>query len=229
MIKVLLQSKKFWITLIGGAMTACSALFAKYGLEVSDAAVQQVATTVTVLFTVLLGAQGLADHGKEKAKIETGVLSPPSPTPAPVVTTTQLSLLLILALAVTVTQPACDTLKNSGTRTATSAIDCLQPSLIKTGVELKPTYQALLRAATGGDGKIDWGQIRPAVSSLKEPALRCAFSAVVSEAMHAVRNAVSGVMSSPLEVDKADLTSGYEAIRKDFFSGETYKLEGGTL
>jgi uncharacterized membrane protein len=129
-IKSLLQSRKFWTTIIGGVATAAASLLASYGLELSDAAVQQIAGTIAIMFTVLVGAQGLADHGKEAAKTtgeatKSASTATTPPVEAPANSTgsaVQLSLLLIALVAVT-TQPACGSLKDSGKRMSTSAID----------------------------------------------------------------------------------------------------------
>lgn len=64
----LLSSMKFWTTVIGMLLTAGSSLLAKYGFEVDDAAVQQIAITVSSFFGILLLGQAAADHGKEAAK-----------------------------------------------------------------------------------------------------------------------------------------------------------------
>lgn len=218
----LFSSKKF-LTLLVGLMVAGGA---KLGLDVDG----ETAAAILGLFAVLIHAQGQADHGKEAAKTAADRAKETPPAVMSSSTSTQLSLLLVLTIgAVGVSQSGCDTLKDSGKRMGMSAIDCMQPALVKTATELKPTYQSLIRAATGGDGQVDWAQLRPAASALKTPALRCAFSTVVAEGMQLVKDAVSGVMSSPLQADPASLKAGYEAVRRDFFDGETYKLESGTL
>jgi hypothetical protein len=137
--------------------------------------------------------------------------------------------LLVLLFGAVALSSGCSWFKSTGKRAAQSYVDCMQPAAIKLAIELKPTFRDLLKNATQNDGKIDWTPVRAAASSLTTPATRCAFSTVVAEAMRAVKNAASGVMSSPLDVDKADLAAGFESIRADFYGGETYKLESGTL
>lgn len=73
--KRMLTSTKFWTAIIGGLATAGASLFAKYGLEVSDEAVQQVAGSVTLLFSVLIHAQGQADLGKNATPVVTNQLA----------------------------------------------------------------------------------------------------------------------------------------------------------
>ncbi len=87
-LKKLLTSTKFWTAIIGGIVTAGASLFAKYGLEVSDEAVQQVAGSITIMFSVLIHAQGQADLGKNATPTITqsagGDIVNPTPAPAPV-------------------------------------------------------------------------------------------------------------------------------------------------
>jgi uncharacterized membrane protein YfbV (UPF0208 family) len=59
-LKRLASSMKFWTAVI-----ALIAIFAaRYGFEISE----QMTALVGAIFAVLLGGQGLADHGKEAAK-----------------------------------------------------------------------------------------------------------------------------------------------------------------
>jgi len=64
----MLASMKFWTTIIGMLVTAGGSLLAKYGFEVSDATVQQVAITISGLFGILLFGQAANDHGKAAAE-----------------------------------------------------------------------------------------------------------------------------------------------------------------
>jgi hypothetical protein len=120
-------------------------------------------------------------------------------------------------------------LKDAGARAAQSYVDCMQPAVVSTVIELKPTYRELLELATGGDGKVDREALKSAAAGLKTPATRCAFSTVVAEAMRAVQSVASEVQSAPLAVDKEDLAATFELIRAESFAGERYKLEAGTL
>lgn len=66
----LFSSAKTWTAFLGMIATAGASLLARYGLELSDEAIQQIAITISGLFATLLVTQGLADHGKEQAKIQ---------------------------------------------------------------------------------------------------------------------------------------------------------------
>ena len=59
-IKKLLGSRKFVVALVG----SLAAVGASFGLPAEAA--QQVATTIVILAGVYIGAQGMADFGKEK-------------------------------------------------------------------------------------------------------------------------------------------------------------------
>lgn len=57
----LLSSMKFWTLILGVA----TALGVKYGIKVDP----DVYWSIVGLFGLLIGAQGLTDHGKEAAKV----------------------------------------------------------------------------------------------------------------------------------------------------------------
>jgi hypothetical protein len=63
-LKGLMQSKKFIGMIVGCVIT----LTAKVGLDVDDSTIWQ----IVALISTWVGAQGIADHAKEKAKIENG-------------------------------------------------------------------------------------------------------------------------------------------------------------
>lgn len=64
----LIGSMKFQTLLLGLVLTPSAALLAKHGFNVSDDTVKLLAELMTIGFSILLGAQGLTDHGKEAAK-----------------------------------------------------------------------------------------------------------------------------------------------------------------
>jgi hypothetical protein len=66
-LKELFASKKFWSAVVG----ILAVLIGKIGWNVSEEVLWQI---VTIIGT-LLGAQGLADIGKERAKTETEALA----------------------------------------------------------------------------------------------------------------------------------------------------------
>lgn len=77
----LLSSMKFWTTILG----VVSALGAKYGFNVDPDGYW----SIVGLFGLLLGAQGLTDHGKEAAKVTAGSTLNPYAASDPTVTITK--------------------------------------------------------------------------------------------------------------------------------------------
>lgn len=207
-IKALLSSKKFLVAVF----TVFANLALKFGLELD---VDQAVALTSPLIAAIFG-QTVVDVKKA------GGLTQAAPT---------LVFAFITAgmVGLAVTSSGCDAAKATGLRAATSYVDCMQPAAIKLALELKPTFRDLLENATQNDGKIDWAPVRAAASSLTTPATRCAFSTVVSEAMRLVARTADAVQSSPLDIDQADLRTGWESIRADFYDGERFKLESGTL
>lgn len=72
----LLSSMKFWTVIVGLVTTMGATAFAKWGIDTSDAAQQQIAITISALFAILLHAQGNAESGKEAAKIQASAATP---------------------------------------------------------------------------------------------------------------------------------------------------------
>jgi len=73
----LLSSAKFWTAILGMIATAGASLFARYGLEASTEAIQQLAGTMALIVSVLLHAQGQTDAGKNAAATTAAI----GPTP----------------------------------------------------------------------------------------------------------------------------------------------------
>lgn len=66
----LLSSTKFWTAILG----IVSALGARYGFQVDP----EVYWSIVGIFGLLIGAQGLTDHGKEAARISTKKVTVPN-------------------------------------------------------------------------------------------------------------------------------------------------------
>lgn len=69
-LKALFASKKTWMLVLGIPATVCASLLAKYGLDLSDEAVEMTAELMSIGVAVLIAAQGVADHGKSAALIK---------------------------------------------------------------------------------------------------------------------------------------------------------------
>lgn len=118
-------STKVWTVLLGGLATAGASWLAKYQLEVSDAAIQQIAATCALLVGILVHAQGQADAGKEAAKINAAAgvpVTPQAPQPAPSPAPTIVAMLAVLVMGTS--QVACPNPGPVGPA-INVAVDCL--------------------------------------------------------------------------------------------------------
>lgn len=106
-------------------------------------------------------------------------------------------------------------------------VDCMKPEPQKMLGELRPVFQDVLRNATGGDGKVDRDVLRAAGMKLASDATRCAFSSVIAEVLRPHSLDPNAPQSAALEVDQAQLRAEYDAIRDDFWGGQSFKLEAG--
>ena len=81
----LLSSAKVRTAILGMVTTAGASLFARYGIDLSTEAVQQVAITVSSMFGILLATQGAADLGKHAA-LTTTTVTPAAAPPTTIAT-----------------------------------------------------------------------------------------------------------------------------------------------
>lgn len=136
---------------------------------------------------------------------------------------------LALFVLASSSQVGCTAAKDAATHAAGGFVDCMRPEPQKMLAELRPVFQDVLRNATGGDGKVDRTALRAAGATLASDATRCAFSAVIAEALRPRSSNPGAPQSSPLEVDQGQLRAEYDELRADFWGGPTFKLEAGTL
>lgn len=219
-LRSLFGSKKF-ITAIVGVIVA---LGAKYGLALDP----EIIATIVGLFAVLVGAQGLADQGKEAAKAvacaHCGKLptDPPAPsTPATV------AVLALVVLGLGGSQLGCGTLKDSGKRLAGDVVDCMAPAIAGSVAELGPAFRDVVKNATADNGRVDWAPVKAVAAPLKSAGSQCAFAAVIAEVLRP-KDKPGAPQSSALQADPVDVLTGFEAIRGDW-GGAKYKLDSGTL
>lgn len=219
----LLASKKFWTTIIGTILTLGSYVLAKWGLEVDDAAVQQISGSIAVLFSVLLLGQGLTDQGKEAAKQRNGQSG--HAALGALLFAAVIGALVLMAIA----QTGCSAVTSSAKRVAGDTADCLKPEPAALAEEFKPAMLSVVRAAVMNDGKVDWDQLRPVASALKTVATRCVFVAALAEVGRIVTPDPNAPQSSALEVDQASLRGGFEGVRSSLFGGQHFKLDAETV
>lgn len=202
-LKGLFSSKKF-ITAIIALVVAAGA---KFGLEVDG----EVVAAILGVFAVLIGAQGATDVGKEAAKAKTTMI------------------MLIAIACLSSTMPACSGAKGTAGRVAGDVVDCLTPTAKDAIGTFGPAIADVLRNATSNDGKVDWAPVKAVGKSFKTPAAQCVLAAVVAEALRPKPVDPEAPMSAPLQVDPAELLSGFDALRTELYGGTRYQFGGGVL
>lgn len=135
---------------------------------------------------------------------------------------------LLVVLALGATQPACNTLKDTGKRVAGDVVDCMKPDAKAAIGELAPAFRDIVKNATGDNGRVDWAPVRAVAAPLKSAATRCAFTAVIAEVLRPHPKA-GAPQSSALQADATDVLAGYRAIQAEYFGGATFKLPDGDL
>lgn len=228
-LRTLFSSKKFQTFIIGLMLTAG----ARFGLQLDG----ETCAAILGLVGILIGAQGLQDHGKEAAKITAE--APSSPTNVQNTTVVEaapsggssaaVALVLFVALGAmlaVLSSSACGgRLGDAAGGASHGFVDCMKPEPQKMLGELRPVFQDVIRNATGGDGKVDRDALRAAGMSLASDATRCAFSSVIAEVLRPHSIDPNAPQSAALEVDQAQLRAEYDAIRDDFWGGQSFKLE----
>lgn len=121
---------------------------------------------------------------------------------------------IVLAVGL-VTGAAVSTGCGSVQRAGASAIDCLAPRTARVAAELTGVVSDALRLATGNDGRVDWTAVKSSVAGFASDGPRCAFRAVIVEAMRPRSN---GVQAAGLEYSADDLRAGYAAVNAQAFA-----------
>lgn len=248
-LKILFTSKKFLMAIAATLVT----LGAKYGLNLDP---ELIALIVGTFATAIIG-QGIADHGKEAAKINadkpaansnnvvvqtgdapTGVSESATTTPIPTVKSgagsaggggAQLSLMLIVLLSAgfAMTTTACSGAKDTLVRVAGEFTDCEKPSLKSVWADLLPLAAKVVEGAIMNDGKLDFSQIKSVAAPLKTSASRCAIATAIAEA---TRPPTAGApAASPLAANAEETKTGFKAMSTELWEGEMFKTSAGSL
>lgn len=212
----LLSSLKFWTLIIGAIVTASSAALAKYGLEVSDEAVREVATWLATGFAVLLGGQALADHGKSKAEIETrhiqsGFIRLDA-------------LVFTLAAAAMIGMVACSWLKSETKAAGRAVIDCTTDRALEVAKEYAPSVELAVRSQLSDTGQIDREGLKALAKSFATDTGRCVLARVVTRLLVPTG---SDTQATPLPVDTEDVAAAWDAVRADVYGGKSFALGDG--
>lgn len=117
----------------------------------------------------------------------------------------------------------CATTKAAAGRVAGDVVDCMKPDAKAAIGELAPAFRDIVKNATADNGRVDWAPVRAVAAPLKSAATRCAFTAVIAEVLRP-KTTAGAPQSSALEADPADVMTGFEAIRADYFGGATFEL-----
>lgn len=199
----LFSSMKFWTLLLG----LVTSLGAKHGLEV-DA---QTYWSIVGLFGLLLGVQGLNDHGKAKAEIETRHIQ------SGFARIEVMAFFVVpVALGVIV---GCAALKRETKQAASDVVDCMKPELRERSTELGGVLERSVLSLLSDTGKVDRAGFKSLTSGLKSDAAGCAIATVVSR-LSKPRGQDS--QASPLAVDALDLQSTWADARREQFGGRVF-------
>lgn len=233
----LLTSLKFWTTILGITSTA----LAKKGIILDPIYADYIAG----FFGVLLLGQGLADHGKERAKIEASVVTTSSAslvTPAgtstenvetkkiPVVQPNGFALLdcllgvviVALALVTAVSMVGCPGVGGAGKRLVGTAIDCAAPAALEATKQYAPAVEQLLQRSTSSEGAVDQTSLEDATKGFLAETGWCVVENVVASALS--RLPLPGApKASPLAADPEELKRTLGAIRASRYQGKTFK------
>lgn len=245
-LKNLFSSKKFLMAIAATIVT----LGAKYGLNLDP---ELIALIVGTFASAIIG-QGIADHGKEAARInlekapansnvvvQTGdkptavEMSPDAVTTNPLPTiksgsggsgsTAQLSLFLVVLMSFGLF--GCPAIKDTAKRVAGEFTDCEKPELKSVWAQLLPMAAAVVEGAITNDGKLDWGQLKSVAAPLKTSATRCAMATAVAEATRAGKPGAPA--ASPLATNAEETKAGFKSLSVELWDGETFKTSAGAL
>lgn len=203
-LRTLFSSKKFLTALVALLMSAG----AKFGLQLDN----ELVMSIVGLFAIVIGAQGAADVGKETAKIHVDSQKGFS----------HLWIMAIIALlgAVWLNLGCGATAKRLGG----VVIDCTTENSTTLTREFGPTVDALLRAATQPDGRMDWSIIKSAAKSFGLDTGACVLA-----------NAIAGITSQQTSGSAAMATSPqrtraeFRALSLELFDGHTFRTTKGDL
>lgn len=199
------SSKKFLTALVALLVSAG----AKFGLQLDN----ELVMSIVALFAVVIGAQGATDVGKETARIT----NPPKQEGF-----SRIWVMAILALlgAVWLNVGCGATAKRLGG----VVIDCTTSNSTTLTREFGPTVDALLRAATQPDGRMDWSIIKEAAKSFGLDTGACVLA-----------NAIAGITSqrttgaSAMSTSPAQTRAEFRALSIELFNGNIFHTGNGNL
>jgi len=195
------SSKKMLAAIISGVV----AVAARYGFDLDP----ELVGLVVAAFVAAIFGQGLADHGKEAARINAE--SRAGEVKSAANQTSQLSLLLVVFFAAAAPASGCGAVRSGAGAASASYIDCMTPDLKTAYGELLPAMSEALKTTLSGSGSLDRERFKSIASPLKAPAARCAMKAAVDGLIAAVKQ--GDVSAAPPAVDVGALSAAMEETR----------------
>lgn len=238
----LLSSMKTWTLLIGLTAT----FLAKYGIHVDDQTAQYIAGG----FALLLGMQGVTDHGKAAAQITADAnreaatdTSESPPTTAVMVNVDasqtermasqpadplqKFSPIAVLLLLLTVL-PGCAWFKSEGKALAKEMVDCTTATAKNAVVQFAPVLEGYLVRAIDGNGHVDTDAVKSVAKSFAPEIGGCVIADVFARALKPAPVQAGAPAASPLTADPASLHETFEAVRVQL-GGKTFHTAHGDL
>lgn len=126
-------------------------------------------------------------------------------------------LLALLFLIVT----SCGFTKRHADYTITDVVDCTTSKAKDAIHQFAPTVEQLVVNTLDTAGHADWNTIESATKNFATDVGGCVLQATVTRLLAEAHTA--GVMSSPLEIDRADLARSWDQLREQRYSGVTFK------
>ena len=132
---------------------------------------------------------------------------------------------LVLAPLLLVLGCDCSGVKKEAKAIASDVIDCTTENARTLTDQFGPLVDELLRHATGADGKIDWAPVKDATRSFALASGGCVVGNVVARALAPKSTDPDAPQVSGLEVDQAQLLSGFRAL----YPGKKFVTTSGPL
>lgn len=123
---------------------------------------------------------------------------------------------------------ACATMAAEAKHDGRAVVDCTTASAKEAVHEFGPTVDALLAQAVDNDGKVNWDPVKDIAKGFTANLGGCVLADTVARFLHPVQ-LPGAPKSEPLQVDKAALLSGFDALRSAQYGGKTFVTEHGTL
>jgi len=239
----LVESMKFWTTVIAIIVTLFGTWLAKHGFDLSEQHTTQVAEVIALFFTMLLGGQALTDAGKEKAKIvaatprieaisgqvletsgsfDTKTSIPPQSGFARLDTVLTV---LMLGASIALVCSACGAFKSEAKHAAADVVDCTTKEASGRIAEYGPMIDDVLVTATAGDGTVDKDRVKSAIRGFATDTARCVLADAVARALSPKSTDPTAPHSSPLNADPLALRQVFSELG----GGKTYQTPHGTL